>query len=339
MKANTKAITPKNGERFSFPEDFESQPEFQRQIYYFKAFDWESYMSIHDGDNNLTIKIYTPHFSIIFTRPEIELFVSPQNVLIKVKTYPLYEKFKEGYMKGLEHFDKNYKVSGEVLYGLNAVAYERTLHRLYFHGETNKISTEWVNYTKNYPIVFTFDELYKYGYYSGLISCVKELRRNHPLVFENFDLCKIEKKHEDTNSELKHTDPLMENVIRHLKPLNGIWRGDIIMSDSDFDMLVENTKYLLENKKLPASIKPIRASSLPSQFIRKTFALLSQDIYTKKRNPLLYEFIKRSFSQFKEVTISTIAKNFTTYSGQYDNDLKLIKMKNVALKSSKSLKS
>ncbi|MBK9638876.1 MAG: hypothetical protein IPO63_14105 [Bacteroidetes bacterium] len=271
MKANTKAITPKNGERFSFPEDFESQPEFQRQVYYFKTFDWESYMTIHDDDNNLSFKIYTPHFSIIFTRAETELFVSPLSTLRKVKTYPLFQKFKEGYLKGLEHFDKNYKVSGEVLYGLNAVVYERTLHRLYFHGETNKISTEWVNYTKNYPIVFTFDELYKYGYYSGLISCVKELRRNHPLLFEKFDLCNIERKHEDTNSELKYKDELMELIILHLKPLNGLWRGESIMTDNDFDKLVTNTKYLLENNKLPTGIKSIKSNKSTNPIYKKNF--------------------------------------------------------------------
>ncbi len=135
------------------------------------------------------MKVYIPHFAVIFGRNEIELNVSGYDSPVKVSTRQMFEKFRDGYFAGLKYFEENYKVSADVLYGPNYTLYERTLHRLYYHPEAGKFNGEWVDYQKMYPIVFNFEQLFTYGYYSGLISCVFELRKKHPVVFQNFEIC------------------------------------------------------------------------------------------------------------------------------------------------------
>ena len=327
MEANSFALEPKQGDRFFYPEDFEKHPEFQKMIMYHKTFNWENYSTIRSADDNSLIRIYTPHFAHIFNYPDFELCVGKSDTPIKILTYPLFIKFKEGYLEGIKYFNETYKVSPEVIYGLNSQQYERTLHQKYYHPVTGKITGEWVHYEKSYPIVFDNEILFNYGYYSGIISCIKDLIKQHPVIFQNFDKCAFSKEHKKDEIKLIPTDPTLAKILNHLKPLKGYWRNEKILTDNEFGTLLNNIKYLFENNELPDITKQIPHTPIHSQFILKTFANISKVLYHRKRNVLIYDLIQKSFLQFKETTIASIEKNFTTYNGIYSKDVELITYK------------
>jgi hypothetical protein len=327
MKASSKAITPKKGDRFSFPEDFKEHPKFQELILSYKEFNLDNYARIRTDDDKTLIRIYTPHFAHIFSYPDFELYVGHPKKLVKILTYPLFSKFKEGYLEGIKFFEETYKVSQEVIYGVHSQVYERTLHQKFYHPEHGKISGEWSQYEKSYPIVFDFEILYDYGYYSGLISCIKDLIKLHPVAFQNFDKCSLNAEHKKDDLELIPTDPILAKILKHLKPLKGYWGNERILSENEFSTLLNNIKYVYENKKLPLIKKKIANTPVTNQFILKTFSNINKEFFHKKRNALIYELIKKTFNQFKETTLASIQKNFTTYDGHYINDVKNISYK------------
>lgn len=323
MKRKIDIVTPKKGMRFYFPNNFENEIEFQRYVILKKEHNWKEYVKIFDPEENVELKIYIPHFAVIFGKEEIKLHIAGQEGEVMVATRPLLNKFQQGYMNGLKYFEDNYKVSPEILYGSNGYVFERTLHRHYYHPSEGNVLGEWTSYERKYPIVFGFDQLAEYGYYSALISCVKDLQKKHPIVFENFEKCELVTQH-DLKTIKVHSDPTIEKIISHLKPLSGYWNGEKIMSNQHFDSLVDNVKYLIDNKKLPVIKNKIPNCNISNQFIMKTFSLLTKELYEKKRNPLFYELIKKSFNQFKDTSVEAIKKNYTTFTGVYKLELKLI---------------
>lgn len=323
MKKKSNSVTPGKGMRFYFPHDFEQETEFQRYIIQHKEFNWSDYLKIRVPEENLIMRIYIPHFAVIFGRNEIKLHVTGKEEPVMLSTRPLLNKFQEGYIRGLKYFEENFKVSAEILYGPNWQMYERTLHRHYYHPAEGSVVGDWVRYERLYPIVFDFEELFQYGYYSALISCVKDLQKRHPIVFENFAICKKEKEHEKETT-LVHTDPLIEKIISHLKPLSGYWMKEKIMSSTDYNQLIEYVVYLERNNKLPSIPKKFKKSIISNQFILKTFYRLHGALHGRRRNKLYYSFIKAAFIQFSENTTTSIGKNFSKYVGNYASDLSLI---------------
>jgi hypothetical protein len=308
MQADSTAIEPKKEDRLSYPVDFEKHPEFQKMIMYHKTFKWENYSRIRSEDDKTLIRIYTPHFAQIFNYPDYELCIGKSDKPVKVLTYPLYIKFKEGYLEGVKYFNETYKVSPDVIYGLHSQQYERTLHQKYYHPVSGKITGEWVHYEKSYPIVFNFEILFDYGYFSGIISCIKDLIKEHPVIFQNFDKCAFSNEHKKEEIKLIPTDPTLAKILNHLKPLKGYWRNEKILTDNDFSTLLNNIKFLLGNNALPDTIKQFPNTPIPNQFILKTFANINKEFFQRKRNVLFYELIQKSFRQFNETTLDSIKK-------------------------------
>ncbi len=121
-----------------------------------------------------------------------------------------------------------------------------------------------------------------------------------------------------------HTDSTLAKIIPHLKPFSGYWQTEKIMLNSDFDILIQNVKHLHETNRLPIINRIIPNCPVSNQFIMKTFSLLTHALYGKKRNPIYYELIKKSFAQFKGTSIKAIEKNYTTYGLAYSQDVKTI---------------
>ncbi|MBK9402416.1 MAG: hypothetical protein IPN36_16705 [Bacteroidetes bacterium] len=136
-----------------------------------------------------------------------------------------------------------------------------------------------------YPIVFNFEQLFTYGYYSGLISCGFELRKKHPVVFQNFKICNLKTMHNKETTEV-HTDLYISQNNTTFKTFSGIGKLKNHVK-LDFDILLQNVKHLHETNSLPVINRIIPNCPVSNQFILKTFSLLTHALYGKKKTNLL----------------------------------------------------
>ena len=98
-----------------------------------------------------------------------------------------------------------------------------------------------------------------------------------------------------------------------------------IMSDKDFERLMEYTYYLIEYESLPKEINPLPHINISVEFIRKTYEQLHKRLYGKKKRQYWIDFLHEFFTQFESWDKETTNKNFATYRGQYEEDLKKLR--------------
>lgn len=132
-------------------------------------------------------------------------------------------------------------------------------------------------------------------------------------------------------SALSHCEPtdhdkiesIQEQVIFALKPLRGNnFVNQKIMTNKEFERLLNYTLHLVEHEALPSKIVPITPTQIPTQFIRKTYQLLHQKLYGKNRREYWFDFLYRVFEQFSDVALATTKKHFTSYTGNFEQDRK-----------------
>jgi hypothetical protein len=118
-----------------------------------------------------------------------------------------------------------------------------------------------------------------------------------------------------------------QRVNDYLHPLSGSWDKGKKLSKHDFETLVTNTVFLIENKKLPAILPTIGRSNFPNQFIVRIFFVIFTEFFGKK-NPelrvMFIDFLHQSFFQIGQSEKSTTLKKFAGYKGNYQTDLELI---------------
>lgn len=338
MATKNKIYNPKESDRFSFPPDFEKSETFQYLIASKKTFEWEVYEKIRDITEKepLILVIYIPHLVVMFHKNSQVLNVLGKDLTCEVNMNPFYDIYKKGYKNGLNHFKKNYSVSADIIYN-PASLYERDLHTLYFHPPKGDISGEWISYKNYYPFVFKLEQFELYGFYAALLYSVFELQRAYPQIFRNFSECKMVQDHNNEKPEYK-ADSEISEIFEFLKPLNGKWNNSRIMSEQDFQLLIQNVKKLIKDNKKPSNLKAITlTSTIPQQFIRHSFYLLHQKFIGRKVNLDWIDFIYESFHVFKNTSKTTFKREFSQYRhGSYENDIKRIKYDPESVKSVKS---
>jgi hypothetical protein len=131
-------------------------------------------------------------------------------------------------------------------------------------------------------------------------------------------------------TEEKEPDELECQLRESLKPFSGKWQGKEIMKPAQFNEVIKNTKYFLQNKKLPENIKQLPALNISAIFIRYTFYELYKLHKSSWRGlkPLWIQFLKKSFSQFDNWALDSLEDSFSTKPPSYKQDLSNIVYKN-----------
>lgn len=130
--------------------------------------------------------------------------------------------------------------------------------------------------------------------------------------------------HPEQDENDHQIEELRKKVNEYLLPFTRSWHGERIMNPNDFPRLREYVYYLVEFQKLPKKISPIPATKLPTEFIRKTFSKLHEELYGKRKRKYWIDFLHEVFVQFRSWEKETTDKNFKTYRSNYDTDLKSI---------------
>lgn len=139
------------------------------------------------------VKIYTPELAHFFMSGALSAEVYPTKEKIEIDGSVYFQTYVEGYNEGEKYWNENLAVSTNVLYGANAESYVNDLYEKYHF---IKLKREWGfegwSYVKwqSSPSI-THSRIREYGYYSGIVSKVDELVKQHPKLFAVFELQKV----------------------------------------------------------------------------------------------------------------------------------------------------
>jgi len=162
-------------------------------------FDKEPYKSILIGDNELfpntkpcfsingSIFIYNKAIKILLTRKEIIVRNRINGKDEPININRLIEAYEIGFKEGEKYFVDTYNVSPDTMYGNQFKLFERTLHDKYYHSLVNGTEGGWRKYVVCFPFIITNQEIYKYGYYAGIVHQLELLKAKYSIPFRNFD--------------------------------------------------------------------------------------------------------------------------------------------------------
>ena len=113
----------------------------------------------------------------------------------------------------------------------------------------------------------------------------------------------------------------------HLRILKGVNRkGDKIMSDVQFQYMIDVVFFLVEKDFLPSEINPIPYTNISAEFIRYTFYLLHSNLLgTRPIHDSWIQCLHLLFTQFKDASTSTTKKKFSKKPPNYDDDISKMK--------------
>lgn len=150
------------------------------------------------------IYVYNKFLFIILTT-EFNVTNLDTKSIESIQGYTFFEDYKKGFIEGMIYFDEKYKVSNDVKFqgGTNNY-FVKFLHNLYYHEEVTGFDKGWkscLNFT-----VGSLNSKYinRIGYYSAMIHKIYLLKKEYPLLFQNFE------KHE-------HTPPLLKRNLTEYK--------------------------------------------------------------------------------------------------------------------------
>lgn len=134
--------------------------------------------------------------------------------------------------------------------------------------------------------------------------------------------------HYHTNKSERNAKGKNSFIDETLKCLSGKWKNDIILTQDDYERLLEYTRYTFTNKKLPDEIVPITGISiqLPIQFVKHTYYLIWKEAKMQKDHTqeLWIRFLKKVFPKHFKLSINSYQKKFAEYRKNYEQDLKSI---------------
>lgn len=161
-------------------------------------------------------KIYTPEMAYILTKKEIrgKTLSNKNNKIVKIKTIKTYDyltSYLSGYNNGIEFFKKNFAVSPNILYGENAFAYVDDLHENYVHIQHHNMEEGWKFIKEQCPFIINRKIINQYGYYSGIVNEVDQLRKKYPVPFTDFEKCNVKEK-EDSKELLEEPKQAQKKV-------------------------------------------------------------------------------------------------------------------------------
>ena len=165
--------------------------------------------------NHINAPAYNPHLCQILTTAEIKIYNQSKECEEIINGLEFQDPFFDGFIDGIKFFEDNYGLKSKSIYEINTENYIRELHDQYFHIGHNGESG-W-NYVRHiYPSVFNQQIIYEFGYNSGLVYSVDELKSKHNQVFEQFSFNKnIEEQRSAKKEEFLTATESLKDKFKH----------------------------------------------------------------------------------------------------------------------------
>lgn len=243
-KPNFKFVTPKVGSnthclKIQWKRKQISQMKMNKKIFGYEGF---LHFAKHKNED-FSVNVYIATFARILGSSFYELKNIKTGKIELVHTYPFYLKYREAYVKGRNYFNETFGVSSEVVYGKNGQLFERTLHTHYYHTSFDNFGSGWNYWEKWYPEIFDLETFSTYGYNGGIISALNDFKKLHPLLFQNFSVCK-RTDHNDVKEQVPNVE--LEDLKRTQIPNQFNSSMPITVPINHFKILFESTN---EKKK------------------------------------------------------------------------------------------
>ncbi len=121
-------------------------------------------------------------------------------------------------------------------------------------------------------------------------------------------------------------------ILKHLHCLSGFWKGKKIITEDEYNRLIEYAEFTMKNDSIPKKIIPIQKgdSGLPKSFIQHTIYKLWQQLKQDKghEQKLWVGFLKKVFqNEFKNNLEDYLLKKFCHYNKNYEQDIESITYK------------
>lgn len=149
-----------------------------------------------------SVKIFTPELAVILTSKELPARNMDNQIETKINGFEYLDSYVKGYREGEKHFENEFKVSADTLYGDNAEQYVRDIHANFFHARHGG-NEGWGYVKKQYPFILTHSAVNQFGFYSGIVNKVEEQIQKHPRLFSTFDKCEhdLQSDHAETKTD------------------------------------------------------------------------------------------------------------------------------------------
>lgn len=117
----------------------------------------------------------------------------------------------------------------------------------------------------------------------------------------------------------KSNEQLIHSIFDFMKGENE--RKETILSEEDFESLIEYTTFLIEEERVPKISKKLKPNLSSKDIIRFSYWVLHNELYTSSSiRPYFYQFIKEVFDNFKDNEITSIKSQFGTKGRVYSHD-------------------
>lgn len=137
---------------------------------------------------------------------------------------------------------------------------------------------------------------------------------------------KVKRTPRNISPDLQENKTKAKEILAHL---SGRFNGERIISKEDYKRLIKYTTFLIEHKKLPNDIVPIKPiAEFPKEHIRYSYYRIYQGLYGSKPDrdqfiDFLYAVFPSRFNE-NELQWSTTSTKFSTKPSLYYTDLKSI---------------
>lgn len=283
---------------------------FQRQI--------ESKGYVICKSDNDTVKIYTPELAVILSSKELPAHNSDTQIDTTINGLDYLNTYIEAFKEGEQHFETEFKVSPNTLYGANAEQYVRDIHLNFFHVQHTGINKGWGYVKKQYPIPLTHKAIKEFGYFSGIVNKVEEQVNKYPRLFATFDKCEHNLPPQQTETETEQ-ETQTENDFALSTIEDWLFEFKEKMNEADYQNLVSALIQYFETGIFPTLSKPIQINGKPN---KKLFGWALNRIFKAKGKGVekeLLQFAKQNISLFTDVLFdennilkSNLYKYFTT---------------------------
>lgn len=170
-----------------------------------------------------------------------------------------------------------------------------------------KIQFSSIQFITNNKIPFLVEYPYIFDFFKKLANYIVFLLNSLNVTDIQLDYRKLQKAYEQNNhittTQNKDKDLIM-SVLSYMKGQNHA--RETILSETDFDLLIQYTTHLIEKEELP-EVKAQLSPNIHQRLLAFSFWVLHKELYTTKRiKPFFISFLKNVFSNFNDVTEKSI---------------------------------
>ncbi|GIM57573.1 hypothetical protein CAPN006_19650 [Capnocytophaga canimorsus] len=166
-----------------------------------------------------------------------------------------------------------------------------------------KIQFSFIQLIINNRAPFLVEYPYIFNFFKKLAGYIVFLLKSLDVTDIQLDYRELKKLYEQNNratTTQKKDKDLIMSVLSYMKGQNHM--RETILSETDFDLLIQYTTHLIEKEELP-EIKTQLSPNIHQRLLAFSFWVLHKELYTTKRiKPFFISFLKNVFSNFNDVT-------------------------------------